>query len=219
MARQGGLSSIHWQNFDRSQRRLEAEFPLRSLHASSARHGAAAWNRARAPTASTTTAPLAGTPDSLFVPQFAPDEPGPRSSGSYSYKFTLSGKTTTYSYPNSYADDTVGTCTTTEKTPDKTTVDKWAGSEQKRLCKYKGKPAINTSSARGPNYNCDAMALTRKTKSESVLYHLHRQDGRGRKHRPSRRLHLGMAHDLAECFRSATASPTASQTTTRSSSS
>ena len=113
--------------------------------------------------------PTTGTPDSLFVPQFAPDEPGPKSTGSYSYKFTLAGKSTTYNYVNSYIADTVGTCTAAETTPDKSTIDKWAESEQSRLCKYKGKPSISTASARGPNYNCDAKALTRLTTSQATL--------------------------------------------------
>src|SRR4029453_9892640 len=108
-------------------------------------------------------------PDRLFRPQFGADEPGPKSTGSYSYKFTLAGKTTTYSYANSYIADTIGTCTAAETTPDKTTVDKWAASQPDRLCKYKGKPSIRTSSGGGPNYNCDAMPLTRMTTTEAVL--------------------------------------------------
>jgi Flp pilus assembly protein TadG len=163
-----GLSSIHWQNLDRansvwkpsSRFDLFSELGVAWGGCVESRPGDYGVNDA---------APSAGAPDSLFVPQFAPDEPGPRSSGRYSYAFTLSGATTTYSYPNSYAADTIGTCTTAENTPDKSTAAKWAASEQKRLCKYKGKPAITIGTTRGPNYNCDAIALTRKTKSETVL--------------------------------------------------
>ena len=72
---------------------------------------------------------------------------------------------------------------------------------------------------RGPNYNCDAMALTRMTTIGERPQHLHRRHGRGRQHRPARGLHLGLAHDHRRTLPSATASPTASQTTTRSSSS
>jgi len=163
-----GLSSIHWQNIakpsavwqPKSRFDLFSEVNVNWAGCVESRPGD--YGISDEP-------PMSGTPDSLFVPQFAPDEPGPKSTGSYSYKFTLAGKTTTYSYANSYIADTIGTCTAAETTPDKTTVDKWAASEQDRLCKYKGKPSISTSSGRGPNYNCDAMPLTRMTTTESVL--------------------------------------------------
>jgi Mg-chelatase subunit ChlD len=113
--------------------------------------------------------PTTGVWDSLFVPQFAPDEPGPASSSTNSWSVTLAGKKTSYTYNNSYLADTSAVCTAAEKTNSATTATDYANNEQKRLCKYYGGVAKNISNSRGPNWNCDAKPLTRLIDKASTL--------------------------------------------------
>jgi hypothetical protein len=100
--------------------------------------------------------------DSYFVPQFAPDEPGSR--GASDYSFTLNNKKYEWDYPNSYISDNPSTCTTAERTTTQQ-YDK----AQSKLCKYRNHPTIDLSSGRGPNYMCDAKALTRLTSNQTTV--------------------------------------------------
>lgn len=113
--------------------------------------------------ATTDTAASSGSPDTFFVPMFAPDEPGlagatlyyPNSPGSWS---------TEWVYNNSYIDDDENTkCTT-----------KYGASnyvrKEKMLCKYKTPPYYVTSYGRGPNYGCTAKPLLRLTSNKTSLH-------------------------------------------------
>jgi Flp pilus assembly protein TadG len=164
-----GLSSAHWDNLDKASSSWKpvSRFDLFSALGTAwggcveTRPGAYGLNDA---------SPLVGVGDSLFVPQFAPDEPGPASASTNSWSVTLNKKTTTYTYNNSYLADTQAQCTTTaDKAIDTSSVWNDANSEQKRICKYRLNPAKNISNSRGPNWNCDAKPLTRLSATAATL--------------------------------------------------
>jgi Flp pilus assembly protein TadG len=103
--------------------------------------------------------PTTGNPDSLFVPMFAPDEPGNKLATSYS------GNTVLNSYVN---DDGQGACSGTLPS-------EWAG-RQKLGCKYN----INQNSSKvsyttqwgiktGPNFMCNAVKLLRLTTDRTTI--------------------------------------------------
>ncbi|PTW62311.1 Flp pilus assembly protein TadG [Breoghania corrubedonensis] len=100
------------------------------------------------------------TPASLFVPQFAPDEPD--EGGYYWY-----GNWHSYRYSNNWIDDDGGTCTASIE---ETGTD-GHNLKQKRLCKYDG-ASLSTSTngvSRGPNYGCKTQAITPLTTSRTTL--------------------------------------------------
>lgn len=116
--------------------------------------------------AATDTPPTPGQPDSYFVPQFAPDDPGDKASSSNSYSFKVNNRTTTYSYENSYLDDnTSGTGQCALQGNATSEVDK----ALTKLCKYKGNPSKNISNSRGPNYMCNGQPLMRMSNDPSAL--------------------------------------------------
>ncbi|WP_342358632.1 TadE/TadG family type IV pilus assembly protein [Terrarubrum flagellatum] len=111
-----------------------------------------------------------GQPDSYFVPQFAPDDPGNKASSTSTYSFTVNGKATSYSYENSYLDDNTsgsGQCTFNKVAYGNqlSEVDK----ALTKLCKYKGNPSKNISNSRGPNYMCNGQPLLRMSNDTATI--------------------------------------------------
>lgn len=116
------------------------------------------------------TAPSASSPDTLFVPMLAPDEPDStyrNASGNNVYN--------PYAYANDYIDDNSSTCTGAQpksaSLSDETI-------KQSRVCKYKnGTRTTLYPGSYGPQYGCTSatlqrmtnVALTLKTKIASLL--------------------------------------------------
>lgn len=99
-------------------------------------------------------------PETMFVPQFAPDEPD---EGGY-YKW---GNWRSYSYSNNWLDDDGGTCSGSIST---------IGEDghylkQKRMCKYNGAHVSTWDNgvSRGPNYGCKTQQITALTTDKAVL--------------------------------------------------
>ncbi len=157
-----GQSPIHWgNNFNRtgsawqpgSRFDLFTELNVAWAGCMEARPGAYGVNDAPANVAD---------PASLFVPMFAPDEPGDKDKTSYYLSTgTSSGSGTRYTYDNSYLSDLGGSCSG-PATPS-TDVTK----RQAQICKYKinkvASRRTDNGAARGPNRNCDAKPLLRMT--------------------------------------------------------
>ena len=97
-------------------------------------------------------------PATLFVPQFAPDEP--------SNANTKWGD----SYYNNYLDDDRGACrTSSQKAARSSGMDRWEYA-QKRLCKYKDQPrALGNTTVNGPNYWCKTQPITDLTTDKSQV--------------------------------------------------
>lgn len=152
-----GLSSIHMQNVDQPRTRFQLFNDL-----------GVSWGgcvEARpAPHDTADTVPVTGTPDTLFVPMFAPDEPDSEN---------RAGK----SYYNSYLVDDGGTCTpqpsvctATNKKNGKCT--NWSKTPmdpavaQGRLCKYSGQ---FPSGGSGPNQNCTTQKVLPLTSTKADI--------------------------------------------------
>jgi Flp pilus assembly protein TadG len=121
-------------------------------------------------------APVSGTPNSLFVPYFAPDEPSKKDGSLYSNLHMRWLNNSSYQAYNSYIDDedegglSCGTIPTSASSANWTAV-------QKRGCKYK--IAGSTSKKKfykngwgfwtGPNFMCNANPLLRLTTSKSAV--------------------------------------------------
>ncbi|SDM16909.1 Flp pilus assembly protein TadG [Methylobacterium phyllostachyos] len=111
--------------------------------------------------------PTSGNKDSLYVPLFAPDEPGDGSSGYASYTYN---STQNISF-NSYIDDYtgVGSCTKWSSNPSFQTA-------EGRACKYSNPrdaaPTLSnpyTKIPNGPNFGCTTQPLQRLTKDTTAL--------------------------------------------------
>lgn len=112
----------------------------------------------------TDSVPAAGTPSSLFVPMFAPDEPD-------------SANAAGANYSNNYISDTGGACPVP---PVECLSYSWRGNctqwsqppplspteAQARTCKYQG---ASVGSAPGPNYLCDAKPLMPLTTDKAAV--------------------------------------------------
>lgn len=160
-----GKSSIHWQNVDRAASSWKPNSRLDIFRELGMSWGGCVESRPGS-FGTNDASPTSGEPDSLFVPQFAPDEPG--NAGDYEYDFQSGNgnakKWNTYYYANSYIDDNAGTCTVSDRTaPDA------FDAAQRKLCKYRNRPAVNAWSGRGPNHMCDAKPLTRLSGNQSAL--------------------------------------------------
>ncbi|MBN9061965.1 MAG: hypothetical protein BGP06_06415 [Rhizobiales bacterium 65-9] len=165
------ISSAHWDNFDYANSLWKPASRFALFDELNIPFGGCFETRP-GNYAVTDVSATPGQPDSYFVPQFAPDDPGARASGSSSYSFQQNGtgKTVTYKYENSYLDDnTAGTgqCQVgaTKQTHQTWEVDK----ALTKLCKYKGNPTKTVSNQRGPNYMCNGQPLTRMTNDSSLL--------------------------------------------------
>jgi Mg-chelatase subunit ChlD len=154
-----GVSSIHWQNLDKansdwkpaSRFAIFAELGIGWAGCVETRPGA--W-------ALTDGSPALATPDSLFVPMFAPDEPG--DAGDTSYQPDGS---TWWSYANSYLNDNPKKeCKDVKSNPNE------YAEAQTKLCKYQNQSSLTTSGGRGPNYNCNAKPLLRLTADTTALH-------------------------------------------------
>ncbi|WP_417769720.1 TadE/TadG family type IV pilus assembly protein [Stappia sp.] len=104
------------------------------------------------------TPPSISNPATLFVPEFAPDEP------------SNSNKKWGDSYYNNYLDDDRGACKKTAKKAYKSSgMDRWEYA-QKRLCKYKDQPkAFGNTWNNGPNYWCKTQPITDLTENKSTV--------------------------------------------------
>lgn len=95
--------------------------------------------------------PTSGSPATLFIPWFAPDEPDEDNGGQR-----------TGSYGNDYLDDEGGACKGNDAKSNTTDVVK-----QQRTCKYKNPDW--KSGGTGPNYQCTTTAITPLTNAASTL--------------------------------------------------
>jgi len=111
----------------------------------------------------TDSVPTAGTPASLFVPMFNPDEPDPANSAGASYG-------------NNYLSDTGGTCPVPPRTCLHTNrrgnCTSWSqppplapADAQARTCKYAGASV----GSQGPNYLCDSQPILPLTTSKASV--------------------------------------------------
>ena len=141
------------------QFRLEAGLPLRAV--SELGVGWAGCVETRPGSwATSDDSPATATPDSLFVPMFAPDEPG--DAGNTSYQPDGS---TWWSDVNSYLNDSPKK----ECKDIKLNANEYVEAETK-LCKYQNQSSLTTSGGRGPNYNCNAKPLLRLTADTTALH-------------------------------------------------
>src|SRR3954447_19677181 len=154
-----GSSSIHWQNLDKASSswkpgsRFDIYNELGISWAGCVESRPGSWGV-------TDAAPTAATPDSLFVPMFAPDEPG--DGGSFSYS---PNNSSTWDYANSYLDDNPKKeCKGVSSSPGE-----YVEAETK-LCKYQNQSSLDVSYGRGPNYMCDAKPLLRLTGDTTSLH-------------------------------------------------
>lgn len=153
----GGLSPVHAENFAESRTRFEL-FQTMGVN----------WGgcvEARpAPHDVTDSTPTPATPETLFVPMFAPDEPDPANANGNSYN-------------NNYLSDTGGSCPVPPRTCLRTSrrgnCTEWSNppplppaDAQARTCKYDG---ASVGSAAGPNYMCDSKPITPLTTDKSGL--------------------------------------------------
>ncbi|MBU2582750.1 MAG: pilus assembly protein [Alphaproteobacteria bacterium] len=140
----GGASAIHYENFSENRTRFQLFNDLNI-----------AWGgcvEARPGGLDVTDDPAIGG-DSLFVPMFAPDEPGDAGSNNLGYS-------------NSYIDDDGGTCTPYEKVclnySRRGKCTSWETiripneDAQARTCKYANQPIV---SGTGPNAMCTTQAI------------------------------------------------------------
>jgi Flp pilus assembly protein TadG len=142
-----GASPVHMENFVEPRTRFQ-------LLADMSVDWAGCVEVRPAPHDVTDSVPTAGTPASLFVPMFNPDEPDSANSGGASYG-------------NNYLSDTGGSCPVPPVTCLQTN---WRGNctlwsqppplapaeAQARICKYAG---ASIGSAQGPNYLCDSKPI------------------------------------------------------------
>lgn len=163
-----GLSTIHWQNLDKNgsswlpQSRFEIFTELGIEFGGCFESRPGNWGV-------TDMAANSGSPDSLFVPMFAPDEPGTKGQSTYWRNSGGTGKTgnndTKWTYSNSYMDDNDGVCTSMPASTD-------PQARQARVCKYKINKNLlkmNTGSGRGPNHRCDTKPIVRLSDQPATI--------------------------------------------------
>ena len=195
-----GGSSIHWQNFHRPAGSTLFQ-PTSKLSLYSAMSPAVAWGgcveERPVPYTTTDTAASSSTPDTMFVPYFAPDEPGPVDSGGSTTFSVSSGSgfgwggggssNPTYTFYNSYIADngsptTVGVCGKSTAYAAADNVTTYSGDGQTNIypqsglsmvCKYSGTKASSASTSvglpSGPNMMCNSQQLTPLTTNTSTL--------------------------------------------------
>lgn len=152
-----GVAPGHFENFDQPKTRFEL---LSDMGVS---WGGCVEVRP-SPHDVTDSTPAAGTPGSLFVPMFAPDEPDSANDGGYSYS-------------NNYISDSGGSCPQPEltclKTSSRGKCTQWStppaippAEAQARTCKYSG---ASIGTAKGPNYLCDSKPILPLTQDKSSV--------------------------------------------------
>ncbi|NEU11223.1 pilus assembly protein [Methylobacterium sp. BTF04] len=162
-----GASTYHWTNVDKTLAKaagFTSRFSIFSLL--SAKYAAWAWGGCfeTLPFPDNTKDGTPSSSDTLYVPLFAPDEPGNGSINRVAFK---AGSTTYYSY-NSYIDDTtsIATC--------KASPTSFQAAENS-ACKYVAlSGASSTTSSdvgipNGPNFMCTSKPLQRLTTSAATL--------------------------------------------------
>lgn len=163
-----GLSSIHRENFNSglTDNRFDLFAALAAARPSDADD--LAWKGCvesrPQPYDVTDDTPATGTPDTLIVPMFAPDEPGYKPSWSYSW-------TNPWGFYNNYMDDNGGTCSTSAGSSNDTQLLEGQG----RTCKYKSPSSSNFRDASslgtsfGPNYSCTTKPIQAMTRTKTTL--------------------------------------------------
>jgi Flp pilus assembly protein TadG len=96
--------------------------------------------------------PTTTTPQTLFIPWFAPDEPDEDN-----------GNLNEGDYGNNYLNDEGGNCSGDDKKKNSSDTAK-----QERVCKYSG-ASINSSGSKGPNFQCNTTAITPLTNDRAKL--------------------------------------------------
>jgi Flp pilus assembly protein TadG len=147
-----GQSSIHWQNvLDASTNGFTSRLGIfNKLKASESSWGwAGCLESLPYPYNTKDETPSSGTPDTLYVPLFAPDEYGNSSDASYNNNSYVDDGTSSYS----------GSC---RKDLDSKTT------RMGQACKYKT-PTDVRNSRPGPNWGCTSRAITRLTNSQTAL--------------------------------------------------
>ena len=186
-----GASSIHWQNFNRPTGTSfypTSKFDL--LNAMTNASWGGCVEERPYPYTTTDTAASSSVPDSMFVPYFAPDDPGglDNSSGYACYPTGNSncGRTVPpYILYNSYISDngsstTAGVCSTSSAYSNADNAansggqaNVYPGSGMSMVCKYKGTAVSSTTSAvgvpSGPNLLCTSQQLTPLTTNSTTL--------------------------------------------------
>jgi Mg-chelatase subunit ChlD len=152
-----GLAPLHFENFDQPKTRFDL---LKQIDVA----WAGCVEVRPSPHDVTDSTPSEGTPATLFVPMFNPDEPDSANSAGNSYG-------------NNYLPDYGGSCPAPTPTCLKTN---WKGNctqwsqppvltpqeAQKRVCKYEG---ATPSGGQGPNYLCDSAPILPLTKDKSTV--------------------------------------------------
>lgn len=150
----GGASSVHYENVSETRTRFQLFNDLGVSWAGCV--------EARPNGYDVTDAPASGG-DTLFVPMFAPDEPGDAGSNNLGYN-------------NSYINDDGGTCTPYDRVclnySRRGNCTKWETirlpnpEAQARTCKYANQP---TRSGAGPNYMCTTQAILPLNSTKSSI--------------------------------------------------
>lgn len=180
-----GVSSIHWQNF---QRPTGSTFqPKTKFDMFNALAGTVTWagcvEERPYPYITTDTAASKSTGDTMFVPYFAPDEPGFVNGKYYSgyacYQGQPFSNTCSNRYYNSYLSDysyqyqATGNCNQYNQQADLSSSNIFPNSTMSMVCKYSNATVSNASSDAGytvgPNFQCTAQQLTPLTNSASTL--------------------------------------------------
>lgn len=157
-----GKSSIHWQNVNPSGSGTSPKSRLDLFTWMNIPWGGCFETRP-GNFATSDLPPDTSTNDSLFVPMFAPDEPG--NAGDTITTIRYNNQNYLVSYPNSYVNDNPSTCSGSDSS---------SSSEydeaQRKMCKYRNAPLAVTSSGRGPNYMCNSGPVVRLTNNTTALH-------------------------------------------------
>jgi Flp pilus assembly protein TadG len=185
-----GKSSIHWQNYSSPSGAKFAPTSRFDLFTGMSASWSGCVEERPVPYLTTDTPASTSTPDTLYVPFLAPDDPGTAvGAAQFSYN-----NQTDWSF-NSYLDDNGGTCATSN-TVNQSYVSADAGSGNiyssanantprgtggTKLCKYSGQKVANVNSAvsgvnggsglfpAGPNLGCTAAPLQILTTDNSAI--------------------------------------------------
>ena len=192
-----GASPVHFENFAEPKTRFELLGQM-----------GVAWGGCvevrPSPHDVTDSLPTAGTPASLFVPMFNPDEPDPANAGGDSYGNNyLSDAGGTCPLPPAHVPAlraSRGNCTAWSEPPPLPPAE-----AQARTCKYEG---ASIGSAQGPNYLCELQADPAAHHQQGFRHdHDPGPDRQGRHQHPGR-LDVGLARAVARCSPSPRAAPT-----------
>lgn len=164
----GGLSPIHQENFNTGLTDNRFDLFARLAAARPTNAAQLSWYGCievrPQPYDVTDAAPTTSEPSTLYVPMFAPDEPGYRSTWDGSW-VNPSG------FGNNYLDDNGGSCTANASTSTST----GQLEAQGRTCKYQSPTSSNFRNASslggdfGPNDSCTTKPILAMTKTKSTI--------------------------------------------------